>query len=236
MSLVLGLLELVGYREWTESLGPDREWSIQVLQSRLYSELQRIAALREAFLVPLSIDNMVLVLNGVPQRYYREIYEEAAGLAPVPVGLTVICSRDPVIDLYPQGEPGLRVRTGSTGGNVAALHVDMDYFSGLRERAGSIASYVRIIDFYSRLSKRLSGTPSIATYLGGDNLLVFTAEEAMGRVLSVIRNIIGGDDYKIGVGIARTPRRALAGAAKALAALREKRGGGSGRVEVVAEE
>ena len=235
MGLVLGLLELIGYREWTESLGPDREWSIQVLQSRLYSELQKAVAMHEAFLVPLSMDNMVIVLNGVNQKYYREIYEEAASMSPVPVGLTIICTRDPVIELYPQGEPGLKIKTSNTGQAIAALHVDIDYFSGLRERTGSIASFVKILELYSRISKRLAGHPALATYLGGDNLLVFASHDAVEEVLTVITRNMGPEEYKVGIGIASTPRRALAAAARALSILREKKRK-NGRIEIIREE
>ena len=223
MSLVLGLLELIGYREWTESLGPDREWNIQILQSQLYAELQKIVAMREGFLVPLSMDNMILVLNGVPQKYYREIFDEASRLSPVPVGLTTLCVRDPVIELYPYGEPGLRIKNASIGGSIAALHIDLDYFSGLRVRAGSITSYVKILDYYSRISKRLSGLPALATYLGGDNMLVFSTKNSIDKIIEIIAKTINEEKYKIGVGIAETPRRALSLAARALEDLRKKR-------------
>ncbi|WP_367834345.1 GTP cyclohydrolase IIa [Vulcanisaeta sp. JCM 16159] len=33
------IIRLIGYREWTESLGPDREHIIQRVQSQLHNEL-----------------------------------------------------------------------------------------------------------------------------------------------------------------------------------------------------
>ncbi|MET1101829.1 MAG: GTP cyclohydrolase IIa [Pyrodictiaceae archaeon] len=231
--LVLGLLELIGYKEWTESLGFDREWSIQTIQSNIYAELQKAAASVEAFLIPLSMDNMILVLNGVRERAYNELYETASSLSPVPVGLTIIDTRDPILEVYPRGKPGLHIRTVNPVKPIAAIHVDMNYFSNLRRRTGSIASYIRIIDFYSRVSKKLSGRPAIASYLGGDNLIVFTTPEFVDDVVSIIFESMGEDDYKIGIGVAETPRRALRAAAKALGRLRSN--DRFGRIESIRE-
>ncbi len=134
MPLVAGLIELVGYREWTESLGFDREWRIQVLQSRLYARLQEEAARYGAFIAPLSFDVMVVVANGVPADALRSLYEVAAREAPVPVGLRVGYDTEA---LRPRGRPGIEVAVDSTDYPVAAIHVDLNGFTRAR-RSGSV--------------------------------------------------------------------------------------------------
>ena len=220
MPLVLGLLELVGYREWTESLGDDREWRIQVSQARLYSVLQEEVARYGGFVTPLSYDVMILVLNGVPREHYGRLYSVAVKFSPVPVSLQIISVDEPS-RLKPLGKPGLYIDTIKDS-PLAALHIDLNSFTRLRRHGGIITPYLKILEEYITLAKLL-GDNAVPAYLGGGNVVFFISTSLVRNALARIESVIDTREYKVGVGIGPSARAALAAAAEALHTLREGR-------------
>ncbi len=219
MPLVVGVLELIGYREWTESLGFDREWRIQVIQSSLYAALQETVARYGGFVAPMSYDVMIVVGNGIGLEGFRKLYSVAEKRAPVPVSLTVMLLEG---DVAPSGRPGLHLNVDDTRYPVAAVHVDLNGFTGRRMRMGVVAAYSNIVSVYGDAVSSMQG--SIPVYLGGDNMVFFMGEEELDRIKEFLERVVA-EEFKVGVGVGPNARTALEAAAEALHILRASGGG-----------
>ena len=72
---------LRGYREWTEEIGDDREWKIQMIQNELERTATKIAASVEAFYLPTRKDILIFIPNNTDVEKWLKPLEE---LPPVP--------------------------------------------------------------------------------------------------------------------------------------------------------
>jgi len=217
-------LELVGYREWTESIGDDREWVIQKTQAVLYAGVQDAAARRGGFVLPLRYDYMVVVASGLDDRDLASVVEVAQDNSPVPVRLAVACGSTPVEALdrawgvlgeVPEGMMFYEACEGPE--YVAVGHLDINGITEATRSQGVVKTYNTIVRVLGELSSRASERGGLAQYLGGDNVLVLLPLE--GR-RELVEELVEIDDLKAGVGVAASARRALALAARALHEIR----------------
>jgi len=88
-------VEFVGYREWTESLGKDREWFIQLTQSKVYQVIQSYTSGYGGMALPLRYDYQIILLP-----YDTRVSEFSEGLrkvlqsySPTPVNALVACGK-----------------------------------------------------------------------------------------------------------------------------------------------
>jgi len=221
MALLVGVIALVGYREWTEEIGRDREWIIQKRQSAVYLAAIDAAAAGGGYVVPFSHDIMVVLLNGVPRKSIEEIYRAVSRESPVPVAMRVTTTRHPDWGQVPL-EPGITMDEYDESG-VAALHIDMDMVSKERLQKGFLKPFIKVMDLYIKLIENVLPRGYIPGYLGGDNIVVFAPEEDLNRALELVMAVIGDEKYKIGIGVDDNPRAALARAAHALSVIRNTR-------------
>ncbi len=233
----LGVVELVGYREWTETLGHDREWRIQETQARLYAGLQDAAKEVEAYVIPLRMDYMVLLAENVTR--LDPLLEVLRSEAPVPFRIALAKAGSP---REAEGESTRRLLMAGHGEVVehqlcrgeevsTIAHIDVNDISSTLSRDGVTVyeSYVKVVSLYSSLQRRLSPRGALVSYLGGDNIIAVlppSGEEGLRPIIS--------DDLKAGIGVAETPRRALGLATLALDTIRRE-GRKKGRVLLLKE-
>jgi GTP cyclohydrolase IIa len=224
----LALIELVGYREWTEELGEDREWAIQLTQASLYRAAQDAAKEHGGFVIPLRYDYMVLLASSLDEAAHRDVVGAVASESPVPVRAASYCALSPLEALQgAQGvlrtlEPGgLKVAECRHGEATAVAHVDVNNITGETARKGAYDAFIGVLRLHYALAEEAWRVGAIVQYLGGDNILVVLPPE---KPLETTRRILGriedalmpGDGLKAGVGLADLPREALRLAAKAL--------------------
>ncbi len=230
------IIELVGYREWTESIGEDREWRLQALQARLYASVQEAAARYNAFVLPFRYDYMVVATTGVPREGLVEVFETASSRAPVPVRMAEGCGGSPVeaiedawarLRSVGPGELSLR---GCNSSRVVAGHLDINDITRMTRELGLLKTYDTMLHVVSEIQVRAECRGAVAQYLGGDNILVLLPPEGY---LSVVEELIAVHDLKAGIGVASNPRRALELAARALHDIRT--GAAAGRIREYVE-
>lgn len=218
----MALLELVGYREWTESIGDDREWKLQITQSQIYKKLQEAAAEYNGFIMPMRYDYMVLIASNLRQEELLQIYKVAKEISPVPVRLASACGDTPVDAVE---EAWRYVRSGTDFEYaecndrevVIAGHFDINGITAMTRKLGVLTTYSTMLHVISEIETRAHYRGAIAQYLGGDNILVVLPHE---NYEEIIEELIAVHDLKVGVGIAGYARRALALAAEALHEIR----------------
>ncbi len=232
----LALIELVGYREWTESLGEDREWIIQYAQADTYRRLQHAAANLGAFVLPLRYDYMLVVSTGLSQNEHMLILDEVRLSSRIPVRMVSISGETPrliveeaykLLDSVPLGT--LKFLPGNDGLSVMA-HVDINGITGQTRREGLINSLLVIWEVISKVSRVAYEHGGVAQYLGGDNIIVLLPDS---NYEDFATDIVNKTDVKVGIGHAKRPRKAMELAARALHMIRA--GEVSGKINIISE-
>ncbi len=218
------LIEFHGYREWTESLGYDREWKIQLVQSRLYYEIQRTAASVNAYALPLRYDYMIVLSSSMGYDAHKELFEAASSESPVPVRMYSAVDEEPAAALnkafkYIRGMEDASFTIEPVGDDeyTAVAHVDINSVTGYTMRYGVLESYRKTMDVLMELIRIGSLHSGVTQYLGGDNILVVFPpskwREASRKLLF--------DWVKVGGGRARFARKSMELATRALDMIRQ---------------
>ncbi len=220
----IAVIEQVGYREWTESLGNDREWYIQVTQSRVYRAGQEAAAKVGGFLLPVRYDIMLLLSSGIGVEGHREVFNAISGVSEVPVRMASACSETPseAVDsawrmLVASDRSFSYVDCGLRESSTVA-HIDINGITGLTAKLGPLRTYYMVVEVVSSVKKAAESYGAIVQYLGGDNLLAVLPPSIDPE--RVTEKLIETEDLKAGVGVSMYPRRSLALAAEALHMIR----------------
>lgn len=214
------VVSFVGYREWTESLGPDREWLIQVVQSRLYEVIQSFSKDLDGVALPLRYDVQVVLLPASVDvwGFVRGLKAAVEPYSPTPVAVRV-CYGNPARALSRCGrelsEDYIEYCSNCEDA-LAVAHADLNFFSRLTEEGGFYTAYVNIVKYLAGLAEVLNGK-AVVQYLGGDNLVAVTSEDLLGDVLEALTS---RDGVKVGVGVSPVPKKAFERATDALTQLR----------------
>ncbi len=214
------LVRLTNYKQWTESLGYDREWVIQVTQSEIYHNLQLLSKEFNGFALPLRYDVQVVILpsNTSANHFINKLNEVVVKWLPIRVGVDLYCG-------LPHEALNNSVKSGECqSSEVCVIHLDLNNFTSQSIYKGFYRPYVEVLNMSCRLALRLMDK-SVVQYLGGDNVVIITYPHNLDEVLEAIRDeVIRDMGVKVGVGISEYPKKAFELAAKALSILRaEKR-------------
>lgn len=222
----VAVVELKGYREWTESLGEDREWIIQGSQASLYKALQEVAARRGGFVLPMRYDYMLVLSSNLDEEDHREIWEVARQNAKVRARLASSCERTPLEaeqkawSMLKSGEKDFMYRRCEMEETSVVSHLDVNYITASTREEGVTRTYHSMLNLVGRLSDIAEPRGGIVQYLGGDNVLAVLPTEGY---LNVTLSLMKEANIKAGLGVARRAREALALAARALHEIRRER-------------
>ena len=218
----LGVIEFKGYREWTESIGSDREWRLQITQSKIYLTLQEAASRVNGFILPLRYDYMLLVASGLPEKAVEKVYHSAVSVSPVPVSMSTACGATPKDAVARAWEhlgagKGLYLGERCREDYVVAAHFDINNITQRTRRQGLLDTYTTVLSLIARLQEEAHRRGAISQYLGGDNVLALLPVD---NYEEIIHDMLSLEDLKVGVGIASSSRKALTLAAEALHRIR----------------
>lgn len=226
----VGVVELVGYRFWTESLGSDREWIIQTTQARIYNTLHKEFSNIGSFLYSLRYDYMVFVDGDSKAQNYINILNKVKDVSPVPLRIAISCGKTPV---EAQGKATKALLSMEVHGlifdvpskcrlsPIAAIHSDFNDFTGKIKEASIYETYFELTKFYVKLKSFIMRNGGLTFYLGGDNFVSFLPIKKLNKAIRFLKKI---PYLKSGIGVHEIPRTALTLATKALDEIRENRG------------
>ncbi len=228
-SVRLSVIEFIGYREWTEQLGDDREWLIQIIQSEVYALAQRMAAEVGAHVLPMRYDYMMLLSSNVDKESLGKVLEVITENSQVPVRMATACGSTPLEaeakawSILSNVEPRGMYHSQCSREMAVVVHIDIDNITGMTRRMGATRTYYIVVDLLNRISRKAEKYGSIVQYLGGDNILAVLPPDNYEAIVSDLININDMSidvNLKAGVGVAPTARQALSLAAKALHKIR----------------
>jgi GTP cyclohydrolase IIa len=204
-------LKLIGYREWTETLGFRREHIIQQIQAELHKRIW--AGFTEADALPhqMRYDFSLVYSNNVPLSKLVEVVKSVKEISPVPVEYCVGRGDTP-LEAYASCDGSVETE----GGSAVVGHMDIVNSTAQTEKRGPYDIYVMANELLNKVNSVCRGLGCLAFYLGGDNIMVFlpdvkTAYEVYDQVYV---------DVRLGVGVAQRPYAAFAKATEALDSMR----------------
>jgi len=217
-------VELYHYREWTETLGYDREWKIQMAQSKLSFFVNRFSSRINAFPLMTRMDRFLLIADGVDNRGLEFLFSRLKDISDTPLrGClsfgTSLLEAERRASLCVRGlEQGEISVNDYPDSEVVAVHADVDSFTEFTERSSTYTSFRKSMEVMIGLQRVAEEMGGLVQYLGGDNFMIFTSREGLKGLLES-----SPEGVKMGVGICENPRCAVARSTEALTRIRETR-------------
>ncbi|MEM2134518.1 MAG: GTP cyclohydrolase IIa [Candidatus Jordarchaeaceae archaeon] len=184
----LTLIQLDNYGRFTELLGVDRESDLQILQSELYADLQRMFALRRGLVFYNRFDNMLAVSNGISVKEHEMILRSVTRRYPVSISMGIGSAETPyeaqVLATKVLQETGsaqsetrkaiLAQKSNDNGGQeyVQIAHIDINGFtSKVTDRESAYQSTYLIYSSTSILMRMFGDKGALLFFNGGDNFI-----------------------------------------------------------------
>lgn len=240
------LVKIEGYGKWTLTLGSDREWYLQMLQSKIYYELQKHFSKKnglvfsnrfdEFFVISnqISINDQQLILEKIMYKFKRLSISMTTGVGGTPYEASIKADnirkthRKDMVDNDNKLLFYSDLNNLTSKSNVQIIHLDIDNSTSLSDRLTPYDVTRNIIQIYNLLSKEFLKSGSLTFFLGGDNFMVISnrlAKEYIESTLERARKEIRVK-FNCGSGIANNGRRAAELATKSLDTIREMRSKG----------
>jgi len=242
----LSILKITEYGPWTLTLGSDREHELQMLQSSLYKEVQKLFSDKNCIVFLNRSDEFFVVTNGLDLDDHIQIQKSLEKLFDVKLNISIGYGNSPFeanLKAYEgkKNEVLLNAEHNIFGFinqklelNASIMHLDVDDLSSRRKTSSPYEISSIIFELYSKMSKFFLEKNSLTFFMGGDNFMVVSNDDAKNSVQTFI-NMIKNDDkisLNCGIGNANTGREAVKLATKSLDTIREIRDLGKEKPEI----
>ncbi|HEX2473089.1 MAG TPA: GTP cyclohydrolase IIa, partial [Nitrososphaera sp.] len=231
----LTIIRIEGYGQWTLTLGSDREAQLQMLQARIYHDVQRLFSERDSIVFFNRFDEYFAITNGLGaddhlyiQHELTKLYDNMLMSMTIGAGKTAFEAN---LNAYRTRKEG-RMLNGNSRifGSVhpqadvaQIMHIDIDSSAKVGNWLSPYELTALVMKIYSRLAEEFLKHNSLAFFLGGDNVMVISNGMAKEQADVVLKKVTAGNDIKLncGIGIGKTGRRAAEAATKALDTIRD---------------
>ena len=242
----LSILKITEYGPWTLTLGSDREHELQMLQASIYKKIQKLFSEKNCIVFLNRADEFFVVSNGLTlddhiqiQKTLEESFDVGLtisigyGNSPFEANLKAYEGKKNKIILNSEHNIFGFVNEQSDS-EVTIMHLDVDDLTSRRKTDSPYEISSIIFELYSKMSKYFLEKNSLTFFMGGDNFMVVSNDEAKNSVQEYI-NLVKNDDeisLNCGIGNAKTGREAVKLATKSLDTIREIRDSGKEKPEV----
>lgn len=236
----LTIIRIEGYGPWTLTLGSDREAQIQMLQARVYYDVQRLFSDRGALAFFNRFDEYFAVTNGVNAAQHATVLRELGKLYPDLEMSMSLGSGDTALEASLHAydaRKNSKVLDGNgrifgalpqaitTTGHVQIMHVDVDSSTKIGASLSPYEITALVMRIYSRFAEEFLKFKSLTFFLGGDNFMIISNGVTAAQAESIIKGLSSevGIKFNCGIGIGRTGRKSAEAATKALDTIRNLR-------------
>ena len=242
----LSILKISGYGPWTLTLGSDREHELQMLQSKLYGELQRNFSEKNCLVFLNRADEFFVVSNGLNLQDHIKIQKNIKEKFDINLSISIGFGDSPF-------EANLKAYEGKKNQvfldkennifgflsddmekNVTIMHFDVEDLTSKRKNLSPFEISLIIFDLYSKMMKFFRKSNSLTFFMGGDNFMVISDKNATNNARNFIELVKKQDGIILncGIGTGKTSRDAARLATKSLDTIREIRDSGKEKPEV----
>ena len=242
----LTIIRIEGYGPWTVTLGSDREAQLQMLQARIYYDVQRLFSEKDGIVFFNRFDEYFAITNGLGVNHHRDIQRELTKLydnmsmsMSIGAGKTAFEANLNAYHIRKEGkmrdDDTTIFGSGDHAGIAQIMHIDMDSSAKVGNWLSPYEVTALVMKVYSNLAEEFLKYNSLAFFLGGDNIMVISNGMAKEHADKVIKNVTAGIDVKLncGIGIGKTGRKAAEAATKALDKIRDLRK--EGKIQTIFE-
>ena len=242
----LSILKITEYGPWTLTLGSDREHELQMLQASIYKEVQRLFSEKNCIVFLNRADEFFVVSNGLDLEDHIQIQKTLEKLFEVGLTISIGYGNSPFeanLKAYEGKQNKIILNTehnifgfiyDKSDSKVSIMHLDVDDLTSSRKTNSPYEISSIIFGLYSKMSKFFLEKNSLTFFMGGDNFMVVSTDEAKESVQDFINLIKDEDEILLncGIGNAITGREAVKLATKSLDTIREIRDSGKEKPEV----
>jgi len=243
----LTIIRIEGYGQWTLTLGSDREAQLQMLQARIYHDVQRLFSERDSIVFFNRFDEYFAITNGLDIDDHRHIQHELTKLydnmsmsMTIGIGKTAFEAN---LNAYRTRKEGRMLDSNARifgslqhPADVAQImHIDIDSSTKVGNWLSPYELTALVMKIYSTLAEEFLKHNSLAFFLGGDNVMVISNGMTKEQADEVLKKVTAGNDIKLncGIGIGKTGRRAAEAATRALDTIRDLRE--EGKIQTIYE-
>ena len=247
MTIQITIIRIDGYGVWTVTLGTDREAQLQMLQARIYYDLQRLFSQKECLVYLNRFDEYFAITNGLSLKDHKDIQEELAtlyknlkismtiGKGDTPFEANVNAYEARKVDNFLDRETRIFGQTISPSSSSTInpnycesayiMHIDIDGSEKVSSKMSPYEVTALVMKIYAKLSEAFLKKGAMTFFLGGDNFMVISnsmKKEDTEIIINSITNDIG-IKLNCGIGVGRNGRKAAEAATRALDTIRDLR-------------
>ena len=236
----LTIIKITGYGPWTLTLGSDREHKLQMLQSSLYKEIQKLFSEKNCLVFANRFDELFVITNGLSLNDHMEIQKKLKESFELELSMTIGHGQSP-FEANLQADKARKSKTllnkdlnifgfvnGKSEQTVNIMHMDVDGSTSISAKKSPYEISSLMFKLYSEMSEFFLAQNSLTFFMGGDNFMIIsspTGKENATNFLELIEKKYG-ISMNCGIGTAKTAREAANLATKSLDTIREMRDSG----------
>lgn len=245
-TIQLTIIRIEGYGPWTLTLGSDREAQLQMLQARIYHDVQRLFDGKNCIVYFNRFDEYFAVTNGLSVQEHAQIQRELASLykdlkmsMAIGAGTTAFAASMSAYNARKEekfADKDARIfGAGALADLAQIMHIDVDSSTKLSGRVSPYEITALVMKIYSRLADEFLKRDSLTFFLGGDNFMVVSNGVTKEQADEAIKKATAGIEIKLncGIGIGKTGKKAAEAATKALDTIRDLRD--EGKIQTIYE-
>ena len=255
MTIQITIIRIEGYGPWTLTLGTDREAQIQMLQARIYYDVQRLFSQKECLVYLNRFDEYFAITNGLSLKDHKDLQEEIAILYKnLTISMTIgkgNTSFEANVNAYEARKAGnlldrktrifgqtmsssqsSKASPSTTDSNysesVHIMHIDINGSEKISSKMSPYEITALVMKLYAKLSEAFLKKGAMTFFLGGDNFMVISNNVKKEDAEIIIKSIANdiGITLNSGIGVGRNGRKAAEAATRALDTIRDLRNEG----------
>lgn len=242
----LTIIKINGYGPWTLTLGSDREHELQMLQASLYKEVQKLFSEQNSLVFLNRSDEFFAITNGLTLEDHIEIQKKLESIFDLKLSMSVgyaDSSFDANLKAYEGKQSEIILNkeyniygflNGKTEQKVTIMHLDVENLTSARKTKSPYEISSSIFKLYAIMSEFFLAKKSMTFFMGGDNFIVVSDENAKENAREFLDLIKKeqGITLNCGIGTGTTAREAVKLATKSLDTIREIRESGKEKPEI----
>jgi len=250
------VIKLEGYGAWTLTLGSDREYALQILQSKMYADLQECFSAKNGLVFSNRFDEFIAVTNEISLHDHKEIHDRfskknesikisitiGTGKTPLEADKAIqAIKRDTKNMIFPniygiqenfkvhEGQQTNELENYNSHNNLKILHIDVNSSTSITKNLSTYEITNLIMRLYLALSDSFLEEDSLTFFLGGDNFMIVAKNDIqIKKITEMVNFLISSTGIKLNCGIGNgiNARRAAEKATKSLDSIRAYRRSG----------
>jgi GTP cyclohydrolase IIa len=255
LTIQITIIRIEGYGPWTLTLGTDREAQIQMLQARIYYDVQRLFSQKECLVYLNRFDEYFAITNGLSLKDHKDLQREIATLYKnLKISMTIgrgNTSFEANVNAYEarkagnlldretrifgqtiSSSPSSKASSSTTNSNYSEsahiMHIDINGSEKISSKMSPYEITALVMKLYAKLSEAFLKKGAMTFFLGGDNFMVISNDIKKEDAEIIIRSVANdiGITLNCGIGIGRNGRKAAEAATRALDTIRDLRNEG----------